>query len=59
GVGFSAGSDSFSHITFFNTGSTPAVPEPTTWAMMLLGFGFVGGVMRSVKRRQKMTFSYA
>ncbi|WP_206675221.1 hypothetical protein, partial [Alteripontixanthobacter muriae] len=35
GVGFSAGSDSFSHITFFNTGSTPAVPEPTTWAMML------------------------
>lgn len=36
-----------------------AVPEPATWAMMLLGFGFVGGVMRSAKRRQKQTVSYA
>lgn len=35
-----------------------AVPEPTTWAMMLLGFGFVGGAMRS-RRRQKLTVSYA
>ena len=24
-----------------------AVPEPTTWAMMLIGFGLVGGVMRT------------
>lgn len=38
---------------------TGAVPEPTTWAMMLLGFGFVGGAMRSAKRRQKLTASYA
>jgi hypothetical protein len=29
-----------------------AVPEPATWAMMLIGFGFVGGAMRSAKRRQ-------
>ncbi|WP_232366617.1 PEPxxWA-CTERM sorting domain-containing protein [Alteripontixanthobacter muriae] len=36
-----------------------AVPEPTTWAMMLLGFGFVGGAMRFTKRRQKFTVSYA
>lgn len=36
-----------------------AVPEPSTWAMMLLGFGFVGGAMRSAKRRQKVTVSYA
>jgi hypothetical protein len=36
-----------------------AVPEPLTWAMMLLGFGFVGGAMRSVRRRQKLTVSYA
>jgi hypothetical protein len=27
-----------------------AVPEPTTWAMMLIGFGVIGGVMRT--RRQ-------
>ena len=36
-----------------------AVPEPTTWAMMLLGFFFIGGTMRSAKRRQKVTVSYA
>lgn len=36
-----------------------AVPEPGTWAMMLLGFGFVGGAMRSAKRRQKLNVSYA
>ena len=36
-----------------------AVPEPTSWAMMLLGFGFVGGAMRTAKRRQNMAISYA
>jgi hypothetical protein len=36
-----------------------AVPEPSTWAMMLLGFGFVGGAMRAAKRRQKLALSYA
>lgn len=36
-----------------------AVPEPGTWAMMLIGFGAVGGAMRSARRRQKMTISYA
>jgi hypothetical protein len=35
-----------------------AVPEPATWALMLLGFGFVGGAMRSAKRKQKLTVSY-
>lgn len=35
------------------------VPEPATWAMLLLGFGFVGGAMRSAKRQQKTTVSYA
>ena len=35
------------------------VPEPATWAMMLLGFGFVGGAVRSAKRRQKVTIAYA
>ena len=32
--------DSFSPIV------TPAVPEPATWAMMILGFGVVGGALR-------------
>jgi hypothetical protein len=28
-----------------------AVPEPGTWAMMLLGFGAIGMVMRGRRRR--------
>lgn len=29
-----------------------AVPEPATWAMMIVGFGMVGGVLR---RRRNVT----
>ncbi|QNP44517.1 PEP-CTERM sorting domain-containing protein [Sphingomonas daechungensis] len=29
---------------------TPAVPEPATWAMMLIGFGAVGFSMRRGRR---------
>jgi len=28
------------------------VPEPSTWAMMILGFGFVGFMLRNGRRRQ-------
>ena len=35
-----------------------AVPEPGTWAMMLLGFGAMGAAMRS-RRKQKVTVRYA
>ena len=35
-----------------------AVPEPATWAMMLLGFGFVGGALRST-RNKKSRFTFA
>jgi hypothetical protein len=31
--------------------SSPAVPEPASWALMLAGFGLVGGVMRSQRRQ--------
>ncbi len=30
--------------------ATAAVPEPATWAMMIVGFGAVGGAMRQRKR---------
>jgi len=46
----------WSHITFFDTGS--AVPEPTTWALMILGFGVIGGVMRR-KQRQSVSYKFA
>ena len=36
-----------------------AVPEPSTWAMLLLGFGFIGSAMRSAKRRNRVSVSYA
>ena len=45
----------FSHITFFDTGA-PAVPEPATWAMLIGGFGAMGGALR---RRQKTSVRYA
>lgn len=35
------------------------VPEPSTWVIMLLGFGLVGGALRAAKRKQKVTVSYA
>jgi hypothetical protein len=36
-----------------------AVPEPATWAMMLGGFGLVGGAMRSARRRRGGKVAYA
>jgi hypothetical protein len=52
------GNPGYSHITFFDTqngGGTGgdgggAVPEPSTWAMMLLGFGAMGMAMRRRRR---------
>jgi hypothetical protein len=42
-----------------NSTLSAAVSEPSAWAMMLLGFGFVGAAMRSAKRRQRLTVSHA
>jgi len=41
----------------FDSSSVTAVPEPATWALMLIGFGAVGATLR--RRRQKVTVSYA
>jgi hypothetical protein len=40
----------------FVGGEVGGVPEPASWAMMLAGFGLVGGAMR---RREKMAVTYA
>ena len=47
------GLDNF-RVTAVNA-TTGGVPEPATWAMMLVGFGAVGGVLRS---RRKATLRF-
>ena len=39
---FNVGNASLSNVTPFNPTVTSAVPEPSTWAMMILGFAGVG-----------------
>ncbi len=45
-------SDSFK-LRSVSVSNVAAVPEPATWAMMILGFGLIGGSIRSVRRKQK------
>jgi hypothetical protein len=35
----------------------PAVPEPAIWAMMIVGFGLIGGAMRYRRRSATVTFA--
>jgi uncharacterized protein (TIGR03118 family) len=49
---FSAGLDGEQHGLF---GSLGAVPEPATWATMLLGFGMLGLAMRRTRTRSRLT----
>ncbi|WP_298674191.1 PEPxxWA-CTERM sorting domain-containing protein [uncultured Sphingomonas sp.] len=46
------------HSFDFDTLSIKAggVPEPASWALMILGFGAVGGMLRSAKRRSDARF---
>ena len=47
----------FTTAQAFNAfGALAPVPEPATWAMLIAGFGFVGGAMR---RRAKVQVSFA
>ena len=41
-----------------NLSFTPAIPEPASWAMLLLGFGAIGFVVRR-RRNQTVRVSYA
>lgn len=39
-------------LRFTPGGATGAIPEPSTWAMLIVGFGAVGAGMRLSRRRQ-------
>lgn len=69
GVGFNAGVDNIYRVTLDVNGMSggpqsfsvdaklgAGVPEPATWAMMIGGFGLIGGAMR---RRTRATVTYA
>ena len=43
-----------SHIVIYG-GNFTAVPEPATWAMMLMGFGAAGYAMRRRRSKQLIT----
>ncbi len=53
-----SGSDrfGFDDLTVGDVKQVKGVPEPAAWAMMLAGFGLVGGAMR---RREKVTVTFA
>jgi len=64
-VSYNFGDYSVNKVEFFSTGNSfefdsiagtlrgGAVPEPATWAMMILGFGVMGGALR--RRRTLLT----
>lgn len=41
----------------FGTALVPAVPEPASWGMMILGFGIVGGSVRYRRRKTGVAFA--
>lgn len=47
------------NATPFVPAPTDAVPEPTTWAMMLVGFGAIAFAMRRGKRNQAVRYNFA
>lgn len=44
---------------YVRTSAFAAVPEPGTWAMMLIGFMAVGGALRTAKRRTTAKIAFA
>jgi hypothetical protein len=48
-----------SNAQIFATGVPSAVPEPGTWALMLLGFGGMGLALRRRRRKTQQAFAAA
>lgn len=47
-----------SNLWVYSSENPPAVPEPATWALLILGFGAVGGALRA-SRKQRVALRYA
>jgi PEP-CTERM motif len=61
GIGILFGPESYNvgidNIDFTVGDGTPGpVPEPSTWAMMIGGFGMIGGALRYRRRRTRISF---
>lgn len=48
-----------SNLTLFSTGAPGGVPEPATWALMILGFGGIGTAMRRNKAKVRVNYALA
>jgi hypothetical protein len=46
-------------VTASATAVTAAVPEPATWAMMILGFGAIGSAIRRMRRSTQLVLTKA
>ena len=58
--GGTANFTAYDNITFGSAvagGGSGAVPEPATWAMMIGGFGAIGGAMRYRRRKTSVSFA--
>lgn len=54
-VSIAANSREWWQIDNFTVGSAAVVPEPATWAMMIIGFGGIGATLR--RRRQALALA--
>jgi len=45
------------NLTLARAAAAPAVPEPATWAMMLVGFGMIGATARYRRRTTKIAYA--
>ena len=50
-ISFDATASTYASIRQIDFGGVQAIPEPATWAMMILGFGIVGFLVRASRRR--------
>lgn len=56
GIGFGGDQIGFDQLTIGDIGQIAGVPEPSAWALLILGFGTIGAGMRT-RRRPALAFA--